>query len=402
MRKPLRFQKKREKLSMEDAPIEEYESSEKTHINKKMRPVIIILALLIFAVAVAATWNIISPNNVGNNIFSSSFGEGYPVSIKGTNVETGNITLLSNNFAYVSDSYFMVLSDSAGVNAERRLKYANPTIISKDSRAIVYDRGGKGFQVDTVKESTYSGEMENNIISADLHSSGMYAFITEKDGYTSKLTVFNSNNTQKFAYYFSDYYMSCVSISNDGKKAAVSGVSAKDGELISVIYVLDFSREEPLLKAEVNNNMFLAIKVLDNGNICVVGDKATSIFYSDYKNRVDYDYEGGLLTAFQTDANKGAVLSVSPSGDGKSCDIKCIPQTGSSQRTFNTDLQITAMSLNGDNIGVLSQGQITLYNQNGNKLGAWDAGLDARSICLQSSNFAYVLGVSEIRTCKLQ
>lgn len=402
MKKRFGLKKERENLSMEDAPIEEYENGKKAYTNIKKRPVVIILALLIFAVAVAATWNIISPNNIGNNIFSSSSGDGYPVSIKGTNVETGNITLLSNNFAYVSDSYFMVLSDSAGVNAERRLKYANPTIISKDSRAIIYDRGGKGFQIDTVKESTYSGEMENNIISADLHSSGMYAFVTEKDGYTSKLTVYNSDNTQKYAYYFADYYMSCVSISNDGKKAAVAGVSAKDGVLISVVYVLDFSSEEPLLKAEVDDNMFLSIRFLDNGNICVVGDNATTIFYSDYKNRVDYSYDGGLLTAFQTDASKGAVLSVSRSGDGKACDIRCIPKAGSSQRTIETDLQITAMSLNGENIGILSQGQITLYNQSGNNLGSWDAGLDARTLCLQSSNFAYVLGVSEIRTCKLQ
>lgn len=393
---------KREKLSMEDAPIEEYEKNDQTHINKKMRIVIIILALLIFAVAIVATWNIISPNNVGNNIFNSSSGEGYPAAIKGTNVETGNITLISNNFAYVSDSYFMALSDSAGVNGERRLKYANPTIISKDSRAIIYDRGGKGFQIDTVKETTYDSEMENNIISADLHSSGMYAFITEKEGYTSKLTVYNSDNTQKYAYYFADYYMSCVSISTDGKKAAVSGISAKDGKLISVIYVLDFSKEEPLLKTEVNDNMFLAIRFLDNGNICIVGDKATTVIYSDYNSRVDYDYEDGLLTAFQTDTDKGAVLSVSPSGDGKSCDIKLISKKGNTQRTINTDLQITAMSLSGDNIGVLSQGEITLYNQSGNKLGTWNAGLDARSFCLKNSSLAYVLGVSEIRACQLQ
>lgn len=403
-----RKKKEREVLSYEDQPIEDYQNEEKitAQLSKKSKMLVIILLVSIVIVGVIAAWNYIAPDKVGSSVGGSiagaQAGNGFPSAIVGTKVQSGNISMLSGNFCYVSDLAFVSLNNSAGYSANRKIKYSNPALVTKGNKALVYNQGDIGFQLDEIAQTTYEGEAENKIITADIATDGSYVLVTEKEGYASKLTVFNADHTQKFAFYFSEYYVNSVSLSENGKNVVASGVSAIDGVLLSAVYVLDFSAEEPVGKLEFLDNMIFKVSFLRNGKIAAVGDTAAALIQANYQDKTDYTYNGDMLTAMAIDAYHGFALSLSRSGDGQACDIRYISGDGNADQTIPTDLKVTSLSLYGNAIGVLSKGTVLRYNHIGEKTGQWDVGVDARTLHLSSERKAYILGVSEVRTAELK
>lgn len=395
--------KERDVLSYDDAPIEDYDKGEKFKINlsRKGKTVAVILIVCVLAVVIAAVWNQIAPNKIGTSLFGGGSGQGYPADIEGSNIQTGNIDVINGNLAYVSDTSFVVLNKSANPIVNRKLKFSKPTMAVNESHAVIYDLGGTGYRIDNVSETKYEGNTDGNILTADINSGGTYALVTEKSGYNSKLTVYNNDNTQKFAYYFADYYIDSVSLNESGNKAVLSGISSQNGAIISAVYVLEFTREEPVAKLEFNDNLICKVSFMNNGNIAAVGDSASYLINSNYQDKSEYLYDGKTLTSVAADRYNGFAIALSNSGDGRACDIRYISSEGS-EKTIPANLTVLSMNLYGNSVGVLSKGGVlTMYNHNGEQTGAWDVGSDARAISLSSESYVYVLGVSELRAYKL-
>jgi len=398
-----REKKQREVLSYEDEALEDYSKGERINavFSQKGKIVIIILAVCVVLVGIAATWRFIAPDKIGSTISGSGgTGNGYPTDIIGTKVQTGNIAVLNSNLAYVSDTSFVALNNYAATVANRKIKYSSPIMVSSGGYALIYNQDEIGFEIDTASELVYQGDSDDKILTGDITSGGVYALVTAKEGYASKLTVYNKDNTQRYAYYFADYYVDSVSINESGTRGVVSGVSSQYGVLTSAVYVLDFKNEEPLAKLDFQDNMIYKVAFMKNGNIAAIGDSSASLISSDYQSKTDFTYDGDMLTAMEIDSDNGFALSLSRSGDGRTCSIQYISQDGY-DTTIDSDLQITSIGLYGQAIAVLSKETITVYNRNGEKMGEYNAGVDAKSIELTSEKYAYVLGISQIRAVQI-
>lgn len=397
--------KEREVLSYEDKPIEDPNSDEKfslKFLSGKGKSITIILVICIVVVAVVAGWNFISPNNVLNLFSQGEQGAGYPAELEGSSVQNGNIASVNGNFMYVSDTSYVVLNETAGVVQNRSIKYAAPVMFSKGNYTLIYNQDDSGFEVNEIDAQRYVGDIDAKIITGDINSIGEYALVTQHDGYAAKLTVFDVENNQKFAYYFSEYYINSVSLGEDGKTAVVAGCSTIDGVLVSSVYVLNFTSEEPVAIVEFPDNLVYQVDILNNGNIAVVGDRAAAIIDSKYETKNDYNYNDSTLTSVVIDPYNGIALSLSPSGDGRNCIIRYISSSSTTDVEIPTELQITSMAHYGNSILVLSKGELIKYNHNGEKIGEWQVGTDANAIKLASENKAYILCVSEIRTQELR
>lgn len=400
---------RREMLSYEDKPIEEYEREEnrrgsKTEPNipkSKVKILVAISIVLVVAVAGVGLWKYIAPDALLNSVASSKIkGEGFPVQIEGKIVEESDTCVLNNNLAYISETQFQVINSSGGLVTDKRIKFASSAITSCGSMAIIYDREGKNYQVETSAGTQYEGEADDDIFSAVVLENGCYALLTKKSGYTAKLTVFNSDHTQKYAYYFSECYTTDVSLNKDATKAVVCGLNASEGSIVSKIYVLDFTKKEPVAKMDFKGNTIYDVAFLENGNIAAVGSQSTMIITSDYQQKYEFTYNGYNLVSKGID-KAGIYLSLSPFTDGKSCEIWHITQTGLTTVT-KTGLSTVSMDYNEGIVAVLSDNKITTFNTATQKtIAEYDAGIDAKSICFADKNTIYVVGTSEIREVKL-
>ena len=401
---------KREMLSYEDKPIEEYERDREIKKrkklpkfkNKKVRNVLIIGIILVLVVGIAAVWRFVSPDSLIGSIFSSQVkGEGFPVKIKGKSVNASDVCVLNNNIAYISETQFQVINASGGVTVDKRIKYSSPAMKSCKNYSIIYDRQGSGYEIQSASGTVYEGNMEDIIFQAVIIDNGCYAILSKKDGYTSKLTVFNKDNTKKYAYYFSECYAVSISLNHDATKAVVCGLDANEGSIVSKVYIIDFSNDKPESKIDFSNVTIYSAAFFDNGNVAIVGDKSAMVVTSDYKNKYEFTYNGyNLISKEITQSNM--VLSLSPFEDGKSCELWNISQNGFVTQT-KTGLATVAVDIFGNKAAVLADNKVSVFDIKKEKLlNEYRVGLDSKGITFSDEKNIYVLGTSEISALKIK
>ena len=112
----------RDVISYEEVPLEDYEQ-ESTRVSavdaKKVVKLVIILVILGLIVFAFANRESLTPDNISNwfkyDVLGQGDGEGFPMDIVGTNIESGNIITAGNSVSYASDTSFVTLSSNASV-----------------------------------------------------------------------------------------------------------------------------------------------------------------------------------------------------------------------------------------------------------------------------------------------
>ena len=401
---------KREMLSYEDKPIEEYERDSEIKKrkelpkpkNKKVRTIVIIGIILVLAVGIAAVWKFISPDSLMGSLFSSQVkGDGFPVKIKGKSVNASDMCIINNSLAYISETQFQMINSSGGVTVDKRIKYSSPAMKSCKNYSIIYDRQGNGYEIQSAVGTVYEGSVDDIIFQAVIIDNGCYAILSKSDGYTSKLTVFNKDNTQKYAYYFSECYAVSIALNKDATEAVVCGLDANEGSIVSKVYIIDFSSDKPESKIDFDNVTIYSAGFFDNGNIGIIGDRSAMVITSDYQNKYEFTYNGYNLISKKIMQNN-IILSLSPFEDGKSCELWNISQNGFITST-KTDLAIVAVDVFGDNAAVLAGNTVSVFDIKKEKLlNEYNVELDSKGVTFLDEKTAYVLGTSEIRAIKLR
>ncbi len=368
----------------------------------------LIIMVLLLTVFLFTNRDRLSFSNIKNfvqyGVLNMESEEHFPVSTQGDVISNGNFTRIDNNLVFASDTHFVTMNSYGRAIYNYPQSFSNPVLVKAADcdLSLVYNLGGKEFFVNTIDSTIFTGEAEDNILVADIAKDGTYAIVTEKDGYLSKLFVYSSDNQQIFAYSFADYYITSLSIDSKGKTAVLSGISAHDGSQIGCVYVLNFTKEEPVLFKEFENNVLYFVDHLSNNYACIIGENATYTLNVMTKSFETVEYDSKTLTAFDinTDTNN-FVLSLSRSGDGRMCDILTFSNSGKLRKTIATELEISAISTYKNRILALSGDSAYLYSKDGMEISSKEAGLDPHAVVLYSTTDAYVLGVSEIRRIDL-
>lgn len=410
-----RISTKREVLSYEDMPLDDSARSSFNKISnsiknnrKKIVLSFIILCVLVLAVVCVANRDRLTFSNFKNfieyGILNKDKEEQFPISTDGDVINNGNFNRIGNNIVYASDTRFVTLNNYGRTIYSYQQTFSSPvlTLACDCDLSLVYDLGGKEFAINTLDSTIYTGEAQDNILVADISKSGVYALVTAKDGYLSKLYVYSKDNKQIFAYSFADYYITSVSLNSKGTTAVLSGISAHDGSQLSSIYLLDFTKEEPLFFEEIQDNVVYYVDHLNDNYSCFIGENAVYTLNARTRELKTTNYDGKTLTAFDVNPDTNTfALSLSRSGDGRMCDIYNFTTTGVMKHAISTDLMITSLSTYKNRVAALSGDSIHLFSKDGTALSEKKAGLDPHAIVLYTPTDACVLGVNEIRRLDL-
>lgn len=395
----------REVLSYEELPLDNYErkvSSQEMGNKKKMgvaAVIVLILCILVFAVTSGNMMNIESCTNwVQYDLFGKASSSGYPVLINGSEVTSGNITMMSGKFAYASNSNIVALDSSGNQLFNRQHSFSTPVMVSNGTRSLIYDLGGKGYRIDSLDSVVYESGGDMQIITADIGANGSYAIVTQHDEYLSYMRVYNSSNQEVYTYSFSEYYINAVSVSDDGSKIIASGISAKNGEPVSAVYYLSITSETPLEFFEIDNMVVYSVEYLKSDKVAFVGANACGIIDLNKKEVVRNSYNDMELTAYDIDRDlQAVVVSLSRNGDGRLCTVCYYSSSGQIETSFDTDCRITSLDAYSNKIGVIDNGRARLFDKSGSEIYNTDAGADAAALIMNNQREAYVLGISEIR-----
>lgn len=395
--------KDRKYTSYEDEPLKEYGDSipAPSNLTKKFINVFLILLVAVMAALAFFYIDVLTPENISHwfhyELLGKTEGDGYPIRYDGISIEPENFSLLNNSPVYCSDTSTVVLNSNAGVYLDSQHSFAKPIMKTNKGFAVVYNSDATGYEILNRDNVVYTGTASKKIFDADVNSSGTYGVLTYGDDYLASLTVYKNDNTKRYSYSFADYYVNRISLSNNDSRIAVSGVSANNGGLISVIYILDMNQENYLQKYEVEDTYIYDIVYLDNGNVAAVGDKGA--FFIDVENgkKTDISYSNKVLTVFKIKRDYGMLLSLSENPDGRSCEILGITDTGKTEFSIDTGNRLLSLDINGKAVAALFPSQISIYNSGGKVLSSGAVGTDTKKICLcDDKKTVYSLGKSEI------
>lgn len=392
----------REYMSYEDVPIKDYDSNEivSKNLTKKFLKVFLILFISVAALLALMNIEYLTPENISHwfqyDLLGKSEGNGYPVRFSGTNISTNNFELMDGVPVYCSDTSIVVLNSNAGEYQNRQHAFASPVLKTNSGYSIVYNIGATGYKIINRTDMVYSDSTKQKIFSADICSNGVYALLTSGDDYLAKLSVYRSDNLEKYAYSFADYYVNNVSLNKYGNRAVVSGVSSKNGGLTSVIYILDFSKKNYLQKYEIDDSYIYDVCYLNNGNAIAVGENSLYYINVDKNSKSDISYENKVLTTYTLDRDFGLLISLSKNPDGRECDISRFDSDGKMDIKFSTGTKISSLDFYDNKIASLSQSNINIYDNTGKSISSIETNADTRKICFINSNTMYILGKNEI------
>lgn len=371
-------------------------------VPKKFIKVFVILILSFLSVAIFVNREKFSPDYVGTfleDLFAEvQHGGGYPYKISGSKVSNENFKVIDKNLFLLSDTTLSALNTSAREMLKSQHCYQNPMLKVGSTRAVVYDLGGKNLEITSRSKTLHMATMSNNIISAAVSNYGTFAVVMEGKGFLGQLIVFAKNGIDiYYKYNFADHYITDVAISENGKSVAVCGSTAKVGAMMSTVYVFDYKSEEPKVKLNYDDNMFIRVEYLSNGNVVAVGDRLISVINPKNGSREDYFYDNKNLIGFDINKKDGILLVLSLSEDGNNTDMIVINKNGRVDKSFHTDHSVKAVSFNYGKLAALSYGEVHVYNFAGKRLKSLLVGNDVKNIRLFSSRDIYVLGITEVR-----
>ena len=371
-------------------------------VPKKFIKVFAILFLSFLSVAIFVNREKFSPDYVGTfleDLFAGiQHGNGYPYKISGSKVNNENFKVIDKDLFLLSDTTLSALNTSAREMHKSQHCYQNPMLKVSSTRAVVYDLGGKNLEITSRSKNLHTATMNNNIISAAVSNYGTFAVVTEAKGFLGQLTVFAKNGKDiYYKYNFADHYITDVAISENGKSVAICGSTAKDGSMMSTVYAFDYKSEEPKVKLNYDDNMFIRVEYLSNGNVVAVGDRLISVINPKNGSKEDYFYDNKNLIGFDINKKDGILLALSLSEDGNNTDMIVINKNGKVDKSFHTDHSVKAVSFNHGKLAALSYGEVYVYNVSGKKLKSLPVGNDVKNIRLFSSRDIYVLGITEVR-----
>ncbi|MCR5652273.1 MAG: DUF5711 family protein [Ruminococcus sp.] len=400
-----RKKSKREVLSYEDMPLEEYKQQNveisKTAVKRILivAGILVVLGLIVFAIANREN---LTPEKISNWFRYEVLGShdtGYPVKVVGTTVNEGNF-YCDKGPVYVSDTAFESLSSTGNELCYTRHSFSKPMLNCDGDNVIIYNLGGNGYAVGTKKGlgNLKSTKEDKYIITADINSQGDYCIVTQADGYLSKIFVYNKDNEQVYAYSFAQYYINAVALNSQGTGCVACGFSGDSGSLSGIAYVLDFTKEEPAGTFSIDENMVYRVEYLSSKKVCMVCSNSSFMLDIGSGDLKQVDYGNMELTAFDIDTDTDfLVLSLSRSGDGRLCSVEYIDSSGKVLKVNDTKRSIESMSLYKNQIAILDSGTCYFYDNEGKKLGKAEAGNGAIAVRLDDIDTAYVLGINDIK-----
>jgi len=234
-------------------PKEEKKEFERLREHRVPRWVYRVIAILaVAAIAVLAWFNRtnLAPENVlqwvRTSIVGMGVGDGYPKAISGSNVGARNFLCSGSNIVYASDTSLTVCNTTAKEILSTQHSYSNPLMQVNGIRILLCSIGGKNAQMFTTGGDTVELTTDQNILGAALTAKGRTALITAADGYCGKLTVYDASGKVISHYWFADYFPTAVALNPEGTKAAVTGVSSQEGEIVSAVYIIPLDSDKPV------------------------------------------------------------------------------------------------------------------------------------------------------------
>lgn len=332
---------------------------------------------------------------IGNRYESVTQNDGtlaegnFPLSISGN---TGyQADLVDDTLFLLHDAYLELYSLHGDVRDTRQHAYQDAGMCASGKYALLFERGGNSFRLDTKHKNIYSKTTENDIIFGTVSEDGSVALVTESDAYASSISVYDNTGKQIYRRDCIEYVVD-VTFHNDSKGCCFISICAEGGEIQSTVTSVLFDQIDTQWTSLPLKTLGMDMEFSSDGTLCVVGNTGCAYYSStgellssyDYTGELlDYSLENGRAALVVQDDEKRETTLVFLNRTAANPTISVIESTAECVRVFD-----------GDAI-VMSSGNVTSYDFSGNAL-ATVALEDSYQSFIKQDGYLFLMGYDQI------
>lgn len=347
-------------------------------INKFLLSAVAILALIYLI------FSLLLPVSVYENIINitSIMGHGrYPIDISGSTI----IDSVSNGqyFYVLTDTSIIAYSNSGKIVVNELHGFSNPILSTSETRAIVYDQGGKALYVYNLSGKINSLETKNEIITASISRNGDIAVATHSDSYTSVVSVYDKNLKPVYTWNSAKDIVNNVLVNNSGNRLAVTTFNAVEGQYSSKMMVLSFESADPLHTVELGNSIALSLTNTGKGISVITQNDYKFVQWSKFNtNNISVSGEINLVRKH----NNGLLLVFNRANDRSDNTVVLISKKGIKSKEFKINNLITDIQYARGRVYYISDTLVNILDSDGNVLRYGDCVYGTQKISVISSN----------------
>lgn len=310
--------------------------------------------------------------------FLHASGQGFPAEISGT--RTIKASPVTNGTALLTDTTFTVYDGKGREVVSDSHSFASPAMETAGVYSLLYDRMGKDYSIRSVSTVISGGTAEDSIICADVSACGRFVLVTNSETTNAKVIVFSPDGKAEHKWKSVEYKISDVAICPSGKYIALSGVSVKNGELVSTVIVQKVGAKENLKEFTFEDTLVIDVKFDGNSRILVIGDDMAATLDVKNDSNAGYSYDERILNSYDIGDNGDIALVFSNNSDGRNASVVVLDDRCREIADINTEMTSPYVDIDRGRISLLSQSTVCTYNYKGSLLKQTEVPADCQEI----------------------
>ena len=326
------------------------------------------IAVLIVAVIVAAAVAIDSGKGKTQTAKSvSSFNVG-AAAVEALLPYPGGVAAVADSAVYYFDGNGNVMS----VNEHN---YSSPAAQINGKNLVLYDLGGKKMRVEK-RGGIYSEiELDGIITSAAVGKRGGYAYsLNSHGGFQSHLFVFSGRGKKVFEWGSSSDYISCISLSDNGKYCAVSLLSADNAQPVSRIKLFAVSGDDAMFSAELPSAVVYDMAFVSSRQLLVFSNDGVYSFDFTGNPTKLAEFSATEVKCYGGSASGIKAVSFAVFGNENNSKVIVFDQRGKLIFEKNLTGEVTAVACSENRVSVVLRDKIENYDIKGNLTGTVNLG----------------------------
>lgn len=360
--------------------------------DKTRRKGLVFTAIVAVVIAFFLILNAALPGGIieatGNSFASFGKSGSFPVKISSRNVV---LSQSSSSAVLLGDSTVTMYSESGGVIFERLHGFSSPAMKTSDSRVLLFDRMGHGVRMENAAKTLFTFETEDSIYTGDISKSGAFAIVTEATGYTAQINVYDKNANKKYVWYSAHGRIAAVSLSDNGRFAAIMTVSSSNGDFSSELLLLDTKSTEPIARRQYDQSVPVSVDIKGDRAVAVMSDKMVSLSLKG--EEITKDFSGASLIACDNSSSSGTAVVLNRYSDELNNRLLFVDKKLDEYFSSELTLSVESVAVGGNTVSIVSGQSIISFNNKGEQIGGITLGYEPSSLAAHGSKLWFT-GVS--------
>lgn len=358
-----------------------------------------VLAFVFIFVYILSTVGIIPVDALSARLSSFVFNDSDKFPLQTNTNSTVAIKTIGDNLLILTTENFIVFSQSGNEIYNQPHSFASPAASVNGDKAVIFDRGDRGYYLINDKKIVSSGEADGDIICAEYGKAGNYAFGTRATDATSKLTVYSVTNKVVFQWNSAYDHITSIALAGNGKYAGVCILGAENGEIFSCVQYFGFEYAEPVNTQKISgvtafDLVFTATNTLtlftDEG-VFTIGKKAEM-----YETVTEYF--SSEFNSFDCSDNGKYVVAIAKYGSANNYLISIYNEKGKLKSEIQAKYTIKSVTMSDKYVFALAENSLLVYNLSGHIIGEIKIDGEAYNVC-PTDKFAFISSLNKLSRC---